>query len=681
MMKRRHDAKGGGRRRQQGIATILIVLLLGLAITVTVLAVAHSLRSAQQRQLSTHAATAAQGAAWRGVEIVRGYLQRLGRQALEVWGPAGAVGGAGISQDQGGVACRDHPDGLQIEGMGALGITGRLTRVCAANAQGRYRVTAEITGHASGGTAATTSTVEVVYEVAAGSSSSGPGDDGDEIVIPLPAASFVGTLNYEGSTLEIVNGEQASDIAVDGDINFIGAAAFSACSTRDIHFTSNNYCGAYYHAAGDITGAGATFGKFGSSCNGGVSDGVTLAAGGGVDLSARGSNSNGTFWAVRASAGDIRIDGTSRFLAPSQSLWGGASISLGSAGEPVGELLAAGDLRLGAGNQLARIARARVGGDIHVNSWGNRIDAGSVGGEVVVHSGSASGIDVEEGGEAPTAPGAPDCVVPPPSIDVPALRSSANLLLDLVDGRPTLLVQNMSPASLNTSYDLGSASPSTRTAVAALFGCNAHWCRDQAIPSYDAGTGTWTIRSMETSRSAPAMLPGMVWVNGSLFVNPLGAPPFYNGFLVTRDIVLSNNNFVIHAPNFAAEDADVCRAGRNPVNLCADDFSRTGGAIGNMAIVAGRDATLNSITINGNVVIGNSLSGTSGSLRINGRLSVGSSASSEINFKGQGSGFHMVVDTSDMSEEQAVIETGGEPATEPEEAGEGWSRVVWTRYL
>ncbi|WP_155944475.1 hypothetical protein [Pseudoxanthomonas sp. Root630] len=684
---------------QHGIATILIILLLGLAVTVTVLLVAYSLRGTQQRQLSAHAMTAAQGAAWRGVETVRLYLKQLPASTLEQWGPARGEGnpvapaaaiptpnadsaastGASADEPVAGPSCRNYAEGMAIGGLERMGISGRLIQVCAADDQGRHRITAQITGHSGSALASTTSTVEVIYDVMPGTADDGGSTEGETLVSPVPAASFIGTLNYDGSTLNVVDGERATDIAVDGPINFNGAARFSACSTSNIAFTSNQYCGAYYRAAGAITGRGATFGKFGDACSTADVEGVRLHAGTGIDLSSGGSNSNGRFWNVITASGDIRIHGTSQFIAPSRSLWSGGAISLGSAGSsgaPTAEVLAGGDLTLGAGNQLSWIDLARIGGSLYIDSWNNRVAAGTVAGSVVVRSGNQTQIQVTVGGDAPSPPPAPKCDVKVPEIDVQALRPLSNIILDFRSGDrayPLLTVQNMFPQTLNATYDLTALDAGALETIAGLFGCNAAWCRNQALPSYNAGTGFWRVPAFGTIQ------PGVIWANGSLDIQPNSNFTFYNAFIATNDVRLSNNGFVIYAPNFAPREADVCAANRYPQNLCKADVVRSGIALGNMAVLAGHNATLSGNTIFGNVVIGNTLEGTSGSIRINGRLAVGSDSSSTINFSG--GGFSMTVDTSSLSEAQSVIETGGESEERPTEAAPSQAHVLWTRYL
>lgn len=64
-------------RRERGIATILIVVLIGIALTATAMGILHSQRSAQEKQVAVHAATHAQNGLWTGVEAMRMYLGTL----------------------------------------------------------------------------------------------------------------------------------------------------------------------------------------------------------------------------------------------------------------------------------------------------------------------------------------------------------------------------------------------------------------------------------------------------------------------------------------------------------------------------------------------------------------------------------------------------------------------------
>ncbi|WP_054113288.1 hypothetical protein [Marinagarivorans algicola] len=61
-------------KKQQGIATIVIVLLVGVALTASTLGIVHSVKATQHKQISSHTVTNAQGAAWMLAEATRLYL-------------------------------------------------------------------------------------------------------------------------------------------------------------------------------------------------------------------------------------------------------------------------------------------------------------------------------------------------------------------------------------------------------------------------------------------------------------------------------------------------------------------------------------------------------------------------------------------------------------------------------
>jgi hypothetical protein len=63
---------------QRGIATVLIVVLIGVALTATAMGIMHSMRSSQEKHVAVHAATNAQIGAWAGVEAFRLYLDSQG---------------------------------------------------------------------------------------------------------------------------------------------------------------------------------------------------------------------------------------------------------------------------------------------------------------------------------------------------------------------------------------------------------------------------------------------------------------------------------------------------------------------------------------------------------------------------------------------------------------------------
>lgn len=79
VMKRQlHFSQTSSPHSQRGIATILIVVLIGVALTATAMGIMHSMRSSQEKHIAVHAATNAQVGAWAGVEAFRLYLDAHG---------------------------------------------------------------------------------------------------------------------------------------------------------------------------------------------------------------------------------------------------------------------------------------------------------------------------------------------------------------------------------------------------------------------------------------------------------------------------------------------------------------------------------------------------------------------------------------------------------------------------
>ena len=64
-------------KKQQGIATVLIVLLVGVALSASTLGVIYSVKSTQSKQVTSHASTNAQSAAWALAEAAKVYLSEL----------------------------------------------------------------------------------------------------------------------------------------------------------------------------------------------------------------------------------------------------------------------------------------------------------------------------------------------------------------------------------------------------------------------------------------------------------------------------------------------------------------------------------------------------------------------------------------------------------------------------
>lgn len=177
------------RHKQRGIATILVVALVGVALTAASVGIMHTVRSTQEKQVSVHASTHAQAGVWSGVEAMRRYLGMIDNDTLLAL-----------------------PDSLEI-GLSEDNHYGRIT----ANdisiteiAEGIYHVSANIVNVHDAAKAS--SAVGVVFEVS----------DACEDCVELSAAlDFHDDLDVGGQiTLTMPEGVQPV-INVDGDISIL----------------------------------------------------------------------------------------------------------------------------------------------------------------------------------------------------------------------------------------------------------------------------------------------------------------------------------------------------------------------------------------------------------------------------------------------------------------------------
>lgn len=203
--------------RQRGIATLFIILMVGLAVSVSVVASIYAVRGAQTQQLTTHTATAAQAAAWRGVEALRRYLVQVDRSVWPTW-----VGN----------------DVKPVNGLSPLGVSAASLTFVNKVATDHYQVGARVTGTAGIGDATTTSTVEVVYDIAPGLGT--PGAAGMCHSLPRAPMVFNGDLHYTGGQFDSDQGTAESwdykNIVVAGKLTVEGgsAAKISGCVKGDV---------------------------------------------------------------------------------------------------------------------------------------------------------------------------------------------------------------------------------------------------------------------------------------------------------------------------------------------------------------------------------------------------------------------------------------------------------------
>lgn len=178
-------------RRQAGMATLLVVLLVGIALVSISVGVMYNLRSTQERQVAAHAQVNAQAGAWAASEAVRSFLQTLDATQL---------------------AAIDTNTTWNLSGLDGLTQQARITSVSNTGLPtGAYRITAQITSIAAAARAS--SVLEVVYQGSPATS-----------VVTVPSRSvlnFYGGLNMTGGieVFQDANSTTPYEINVIGDVN------------------------------------------------------------------------------------------------------------------------------------------------------------------------------------------------------------------------------------------------------------------------------------------------------------------------------------------------------------------------------------------------------------------------------------------------------------------------------
>ena len=693
-------------RRQRGIATLLIILLLCAAISVTAMGAAYALRGTQQRQMTVHAATSAQGAAWRGVETVRLALTQAGLPTLTGWcnNNTCADGDQVLDKTIGGLATIGVPD-------------ARLVRIRRPDpAKDIYLVTAQVTGQAGSGDSLTQSTVEVVYEVGnvttGGGSTPGSGEPAPlnavitfnhnlnlsgSITVNKPAGTeyqinVKGDLTTGGNTItgvdtiwstgsiQISSGSTFGTLAANGDIKFDG----SVTATRAVN------------ARGDICISGGA-----NAANAQVRANGSVVANGGVvlgDVSAIGTSQRGSETEKCTNADKPGTDQDGNVFAV--DLKGNSSART---------VAATGSVRIDSGS-ITGTEGLRATGHLVDTNWGGT-ECGQVGLSVSADNPAVTGcVSTVAGLQVPIAPVSP-VNLNQSTFNAYDVEAAAHYVFKInAAGYKIVTVRNIHGVTDGTYFIADYTGPYKDylcTELAAGSTPTAPTCNTQPSVTPCKGfseynhcmaynAGKWTL-------SGTSFAPGIVWFEGNLH---LGNGVYQNSFVATGEIT-TGGSLEVYAVNYAGYNGKRGTTTYAPTGICVNsnfpalypiDYCGTDGSaftspdtvIGNYALLAGSYAT------NGNYVGGNIVLGASN--KIYGSVLAGNSYGSggsttirgSITALSQGSGSHYgagstTIDLRDLPTGYEPIidpcKLNGTCATAPTGTTEFKAAVHWTRYL
>lgn len=699
MNARRPTRPAHGPKGQKGIATILIVMLMGVALTATSLGVIHSVRNSQEKQVAVHAATHAQTGVWAGVEAFRLYLGALTTAELD---------------DLMSVGSDEYPIEFGDTGDAYGSLT--IKNISVTEVGGIYRVSADIVNIHSA--AKSSSALGVMYEISPGGGDC-PGctilsnhlDFYDDLVV-------TGGIELHPSLQLLAEGNTGANLSVDGNVTFtsIGIRGLGrVAATGDVNLGSAVEAEEVYSNGNVVLNGGAVVQKVEALGT------VTTIGGSGAK----------NIWANS----DVTLGGSTA----SDAVNSRAKISVSSGSHDL--LKAADDVRITNGGSFGDVMSAndvnvaqwvsvqRVIGEGHLScpgtSWSN---VGSVSINKVLNSSCgdlvASGIaQINQNNSIDIMDELPPFEMPPTEVDVWALKSKANYILewDPVLSRTKVTVQNVNGIA-DGVYHVGSyASGGFMDYLCKDFAVPKHSgaCTSPALPSvpiclgnstyntclsYNNSTKTWSF-------SGIASAPGIIWVDGN--VN-LGQGNNYSTFLVTGNITTSSA-LVVRAVNYSGF-SEICQATgaahsstmrpiyharyKNfyPSNLCT--VSGAGGTYnpiptGNIALAAGGYNPSGNRAFSGgdiklgasNVIYGTVLAGhyleTSGNTTVHGYvMAAAQGTSSTINNK---IGAKTVIDLRDLPDTYApnIVPDMGAPCLTgcEEEGSEEQTRLLWSRYL
>lgn len=544
--------------RQRGVATVLLLLLVGLTLTVMVLGTSAYLRQQQAYTLSNHAQTQAQLKAWTGAELVRQYLEHVRQQGQ--W--AQLMGAT-------------FPQTLTLQGEGVDGVVE--AQLTAVNTTAKT-VTAQIVGvTAQGSPAEARAGLEVVYAL--------PGSTSAQTVPRV--ITFSRDLKLGGSINVLQDAGAAYEISVIGDVSTDGNSITGVkkiTSTGSIRIGSDSSFDEL-HANCDVFIDGSVTAKTinarrNACVLGGASVPGVLRANGSAKLES-GVSQNGEVYA-RVNPEDVGACAPPGYSPPWNSAAAstcaapavrGIDLSAGSAGAR--QVQTAGDVTLASGtvtaltaqgkltvNGDATVAGGRVGGTVSKPNWNNKINVQVTSGLVVDVSAVAKVEVAKETFNANDVRHLANYV-----FFVNAAGSKKVVVRHVAgiqDGEYFLADYDSGPYKDRLCTEVTGSGSSVRCAdplpAQSITLCKGYSEYNSCF-AFNSKTQTWSINGTSAA-------PGIAWFQGNLEV---GNGVYYNTFIASSNITTAGGTSV-YAPNYAGYSGRVDGVQYAPTGVCENSY-------------------------------------------------------------------------------------------------------------
>ncbi len=642
-------------QRQRGIATLLILLMIGLSLTAAILGSVHHLRVTQEQSVSIHAQTQAQARAWAAAEVTRQYFELL-RQDADEWA-------AFYAQLETALAAGD-PLALNL---GMDDVTAQITRsslLTTRTEEGEVpHITVVITATAAENSRAmSSSTLELMY--------AGAEPSGGELAPHNSAINFYGGLNLTGG-IDIIKDDGDTtpyevnvigDVTI-GSVSIVGADVIRSTGSvtigggttffREIYANcdisiSSATISALMHATRHICFNGTNSSNFPPGIS---NQDVEVRANGSVILD---SNTYGNVFALAGKGGHSQCSVGARqscVTNPSTSWIRGVDQYFGTdAVNPAGNRNAAGNfiggvygmhgagagvIKSNANIQLQGTATVR---ELHAEGsvsldWTPTIH-GFVQYGVGLNAPSAQFINQNVAGSKnqPTPGYAFDLSPALPVhletevFDVKTLRSMANYIFTIDgSGNRRVSIKNVKNTETGQVISLENGYLKNMDWVCPALASDDNCIRiglgygngnNTTLIAYNAANDRWVL-------NGTSLAPGIAYFEGNV---ELGSGDFYNTVLATKNITTSGS-FKIYAPNFAGYSGYTGKTKTIETGICNNKYFKTiptqfckadgtynysaASGIGNYALMAGSCADSEGGCSPDNYVGGNIATGSS----------------------------------------------------------------------
>lgn len=546
--------------QQRGIASLLILLMIGLSLTAAIIGSVYHIRVTQEQSISVHAQTQAQARAWSAAEVARQYFEILRQDATE-WQTFYDALNSALSTGT--------PLTLNL---GMDDVVAKITHaqnITTKASEGEVpHITVQITATAADGSRAmSSSTLELMY--------AGIEPTSGESVPNLGAINFFGGLKLTGGidVFKDPGDTSAYEINVIGDVDITSTSITGVDiirSTGSIKFQGSGSWFAEMYANCDISltssGSASIIQATNNICIHNTSSlppgrkEPDILANGSIDIK------GGVFNELLALAGKGGHQSCATG-APTLCTSSVNGVLMGPT-PTVTTVKSKGDFE---STSSATVRQLMVEGNISVTDGFKNTQLTRYGGELLAKSNSFIPVDQREkiaGYNIDISPARP-VNIRTETFDVNQLRAIANYIFYIDDrGNKRVSVKNIKDIANgdyylfnNNSYppfkDYVCTSATPNPSTECLFKIGQGWSDSNTLIDYDTSKKEWQLAGI-------SMAPGVAFFDGNLLIS---SGTYYNTFLATGNVKTAGS-LSIFAPNFVGFDGKQVKKNHDVLGIC-----------------------------------------------------------------------------------------------------------------